>query len=60
MMQMVTPSENTLRNKANFCANSSQGLKTFGFSWHYYINSKKGRLIASLFYLPFQKTQNVI
>ena len=23
-------------------------------------NSKKGRLIASLFYLPFQKTQNII
>ena len=26
----------------------------------YRINSKKGRLIASLFYLPFRKTQNII
>lgn len=40
VMQIVTPSENTLRNKANFCANSSQRLKTFGFSWQHYIKNK--------------------
>ena len=39
VMQIVTPSENTLRNKANFCANSFQRLKTFGFSWQHYIKN---------------------
>ena len=43
VMQIVTPSENPLRNKANFCANSSQRLKTFGFSWQHYI--KKTRIL---------------
>ncbi len=37
VMQIVTPSENTLRNKANFCVISSQRLKTFGFSRQHYI-----------------------
>ena len=30
-------SDSTLRNKAKSCANSSQRLKTFGFSWQHYI-----------------------
>ena len=34
-------SESTLRNKAKSCTNSSQRLKTFGFSWQHYINNLK-------------------
>ena len=38
VMQIVIPLGNTLRAKADHCANSSQRLKTFWFSWHSYIN----------------------
>ena len=49
VMQIVTPSENTLRNKANFCAKKTQRLKTFGFSWQYYINDNLEAMAKQLY-----------
>lgn len=43
-----------------FCANSFQRLKTFGFSWHYYIK-KEERIIrsSSLFYASKAKNNSM-
>ena len=59
VMQIVTPSENTLRNKANFCVISSQRLKTFGFSRQHYIKDiiifiKESGLWVALFMSSIQ------
>ena len=65
VMQIVTPSENTLRNKANFCVISSQRLKTFGFSRQHYIKDiiifiKESGFWVALFFCHLFKTTYLI